>query len=169
MDRQFIHVSSSVAPLEHTLELFVGPRIQIDRLDSADVCAHTTVDTRASASLVSKHVLIHSSSDCLPNANENAQVPTGPSRVCRHLSASTSCHSVSNVVRLFFLQSAQLLFPSNLTKLFNVDWFCIVLSGPAGLRDMAAVVRGLVEVSCARVVMLNCSTRNKSLTRPRLP
>jgi hypothetical protein len=58
-DRYFIHVGSGVAPLEHALKLFIGPRIQIDRLDSADVCTHTTVNTRASACLVSKSGLTH--------------------------------------------------------------------------------------------------------------
>jgi hypothetical protein len=160
MNNHFIHVGSGVAPLQHALKLFISPRIQIDRLDFADVCAHATVNTRASASLVSARHLTYSISGCLPNADEDAQVPTGPSRVCRHLSASMSHRSIC-LVRLFLLQSAQLLLPSNLTKLFNVCWFCIVLSGPAGLRDMAAVVRRLVGGVVCGVAILNCSTKSE--------
>jgi len=89
-----ILVGSGIAPLQHALKLLVGPRVQIDGLDSADMCAHTTVNTRASASLVSELDLIHGSSSCSPNADEDAQIPTGPSRVCRHLSASVLCRSV---------------------------------------------------------------------------
>lgn len=155
-NENLVHVGPGVAPLQHALKLLIGPRIQIDRLDSADVCTHTTVNTRASTSVVSKHNPIHDSSGCLPNADEDAQVPTGPSRVCRHLLASHVPSQCLYLVRLFLLQSAQLLFPSNLTKLFNVCWFCIVLSGPAGLRDMAAVCGGGCRVRCGDA---QCSKR----------
>jgi len=58
----------------------------------------------------------------------------------------TFSNSAKNV-RLFFLQSAQLLLPSNLTRLFKVDWFWAVLSGPALIRrDMigAAKIKDLI-------------------------
>lgn len=55
-DDGFVLVGSGVAPLQHALELLVGPRIQVDRLDSADVRTHTTVNTRASTCLVSKRL-----------------------------------------------------------------------------------------------------------------
>lgn len=32
-----------VAPFQHTLQLLVGPGIEVDRLDFADVRAHATV------------------------------------------------------------------------------------------------------------------------------
>lgn len=139
-------VGSSVAPLQHALKLLVGPRIQINGFDSADVCAHTTVNTRASTLLVSEEASTGIGHSCLPDANKDAQVPAGPSRVYRDLSASTILAPRPCIIRLFLLQSAQLLFPSNLTKLFNVCWFCIVLSGPAGLRDMMAAVKRAEEV-----------------------
>jgi len=42
---------------------------------------------------------------------------------------------------LFFLQSAQLLLPSNFTKLFSVCWFCAALSAPGfGRRDICSAV-----------------------------
>lgn len=56
-------VGSRVAPFQHTLELFVCPSVQIDRLDATDVCAHSPVNART------------------PNANEDTQVPRSPSRV----------------------------------------------------------------------------------------
>jgi len=45
-------------------------------------------------------------------------------------------------VRLFFLQSAQLLLDSSLTRLFSVALFCSTrLSAAALLRDMVAFYR----------------------------
>lgn len=49
-------VGSGVAPLQHALKLLVGPRIQVDRLDSANVRAHATMNTRASTCLISKRL-----------------------------------------------------------------------------------------------------------------
>lgn len=66
-------VCPGIAPFQDALQLFIGPSIEIDRLDSADVCSHTAVDTGAS------------------NANKHTEIPTGPSRVlvsftvCAHL------------------------------------------------------------------------------------
>ena len=56
MSEDFVLVGSGVAPLQHALKLLVGPRIQVDRLDSTDVRSHTTVNTRASIGLVSKRL-----------------------------------------------------------------------------------------------------------------
>lgn len=41
-------VCSQVSPLKNALHLLVGPGVQIHRLDSADVRAHTTMDARTS-------------------------------------------------------------------------------------------------------------------------
>ena len=56
-------VGSSIAPSHNTLKLFIGPRIEIDGFDSADMRAHTPVNARA------------------PNANKDTQVPGSPSRI----------------------------------------------------------------------------------------
>lgn len=50
-------VGSPITPFQHTLELFIGPGIQINGLDPTNVCAHSTVNARA------------------PNADEDTQVP----------------------------------------------------------------------------------------------
>jgi hypothetical protein len=42
-----ILVRSGITPFDNTLELFIGPRIEIDRLHSADMGAHPPVDARA--------------------------------------------------------------------------------------------------------------------------
>ena len=41
-------VRSSIAPTNHTLELLISPGVEINRLDSADMCAHAAVDAGAS-------------------------------------------------------------------------------------------------------------------------
>ena len=47
-----------------------------------------------------------------------------------------------NVLRLFLLQSAQLLFDSNFTKLFRVCWFCAARSAPGFSRlDISVVLQ----------------------------
>lgn len=47
---------------------------------------------------------------------------------------------------LFFLQSAQLLLPSNFTKLFSVCWFCAARSALGlGRLDMVVVVRECLQ------------------------
>ena len=38
-------VRPRIAPLQHALQLFVRPRVQVDRFDSADVRSHATVYT----------------------------------------------------------------------------------------------------------------------------
>ena len=46
-----------------------------------------------------------------------------------------------NALRLFLLQSAQLLFDSNFTRLFRVCWFCAARSAPGFCRlDISVVV-----------------------------
>lgn len=57
-------VCARVAPVEDALHLFVGPGIEVDRFDFADVHAHATVDARAA------------------DANEDAEVPACPARIC---------------------------------------------------------------------------------------
>lgn len=59
-------VGSPIAPFQHTLELFVGPGIEINGLDPTNVCAHAPVDART------------------PNADEDTQVPGRPSRIYTH-------------------------------------------------------------------------------------
>lgn len=56
-------VRSEIAPFNHTLQLFIGPRIEIHRLDSTDVRAHAPVNARAA------------------NADKNTQIPGSPSRI----------------------------------------------------------------------------------------
>jgi len=58
-----VFVRARIAPAEDASELFVGPGIEVDRLDSADMRAHATVDART------------------PDADKDAEVPTSPSRV----------------------------------------------------------------------------------------
>ena len=58
-------VGAGISPAEDALELLVGPGIEVDRLDSADVSAHAAMDARAT------------------DADEDAEVPTSPSRVCK--------------------------------------------------------------------------------------
>lgn len=41
-------VRPGIAPLQHALELLVRPRIQVDRFDATDMCAHSTMYTGAS-------------------------------------------------------------------------------------------------------------------------
>lgn len=50
-------VGSSIAPFQHTLKLFIGPGIQINRLDPTNMRAHAAVNTRT------------------PDTNEDTQVP----------------------------------------------------------------------------------------------
>lgn len=40
-------VGAGVAPSEDAGHLFVGPGVEVDRLDARDVGAHATVDARA--------------------------------------------------------------------------------------------------------------------------
>lgn len=60
-----VFIRARVAPAQDTLKLLVRPRVQIDRLDSADVGAHAAVDAGAA------------------DADEDADVPARPSRVYR--------------------------------------------------------------------------------------
>jgi len=68
-------VRPGVAPLQHALQLFVCPGVEVDRLDFADVRAHTAVDARAA------------------NAHEDTEVPAGPSRVCTVVSRCARLHA----------------------------------------------------------------------------
>jgi hypothetical protein len=56
-----VFVGPCVPPSQYTLKLFIGPRIKVDRFNSADMCTHSTVDARAA------------------DADKNAQIPTRPS------------------------------------------------------------------------------------------
>lgn len=76
-----ILVRARIAPAQDALQLFVGPRIQIDRLDSANVRAHATMDARAA------------------DADKDAQVPTGPSRICSSWSESSSGDGLGGYLR----------------------------------------------------------------------
>lgn len=57
-------VGSCIAPFNHALKLFIGPGIEINGLDSADMRAHTPVNARA------------------PNADKYTEIPRSPSRIC---------------------------------------------------------------------------------------
>lgn len=56
-------VRSCIAPSYHALKLLIRPRIKINRLDPADMCSHSTVNTGTS------------------DADEDAKIPAGPSRM----------------------------------------------------------------------------------------
>jgi hypothetical protein len=58
-----VFVGASIAPAQDALQLLVCPRVEVDRLDFADVGAHAAVDSGAT------------------DADEDAEVPAGPSRV----------------------------------------------------------------------------------------
>lgn len=59
-----VFVCARIAPAENALHLFIGPGIEVDRLDSADMDAHASVDAGAA------------------NADEDAEVPACPARIC---------------------------------------------------------------------------------------
>lgn len=65
-------VGSRIAPFHHALELFIGPRIEIHGLHSADMCTHTPMDSGAT------------------NANEDSQIPRRPSWIYKRKEASVS-------------------------------------------------------------------------------
>ncbi len=56
-------VGTCIAPTQDALQLLVGPGVQVDRFDSADMGAHSAVDAGAA------------------DADEDAEVPAGPSRI----------------------------------------------------------------------------------------
>lgn len=58
-----VFIGASISPAQDALELFVGPRIEVDGLDSADVGAHATMDARTS------------------DTDEDTKVPASPSRI----------------------------------------------------------------------------------------
>lgn len=58
-----VFVGARIAPAENALELLIGPRVQVDGFDTADVGAHSTVDARAA------------------NAHKDTEIPGGPSRM----------------------------------------------------------------------------------------
>lgn len=115
-----------ITPVKNALHLLVGPGIEIDRLDTADVDAHASVDARAA------------------DADENAQVPACPSRICAIVVSETSgggrdLRYIDDVdIRLFFLQSEHILLGSSLSSDFIVAWFLAALSaaGLGGRRDI---------------------------------
>lgn len=119
-------VRPRIAPVQDALHLLVGPGIEIDRLDFADVDAHTSVDARAA------------------DADEDAQIPACPSRICAAVVLETGYGERQSVrdevqdIRLFFLQSEHILLGSNLRSDFIVAWFLAALSaaGLGGRRDM---------------------------------
>jgi hypothetical protein len=61
-------VRARITPLQHALQLFVGPGVEVDGFDFANVRAHAAVYAGAA------------------NAHEDTQVPASPSRVytCQH-------------------------------------------------------------------------------------
>jgi hypothetical protein len=64
-------VSPSIAPFHHHFRLFVGPGIQISRLDSRDMGAHSSVDARAT------------------DTDEDAQRPGRPARMRSNMAICT--------------------------------------------------------------------------------
>lgn len=60
-----VFVCARIAPTEDALHLLLGPRVEVDRLDAADVGAHAAVDARAA------------------DADEDAKVPASPPGVCK--------------------------------------------------------------------------------------
>jgi len=54
---------------------------------------------------------------------------------CNDTLAVCTCSITLELVRLFLLQSAQLLLLSNFTKLLSVCWFCAARSAPGLVRD----------------------------------
>ena len=56
-------VGPSISPSQHTLQLFIGPRIEIHGFHAADMGTHSPVNARAA------------------NANKDSEVPGSPSRV----------------------------------------------------------------------------------------
>jgi hypothetical protein len=80
----------------------------------------------------------------VPYTYEEAQVPASPAGVCDPLALPAPVADSANI-RLFLLQSAQLLFDSSLTRLFSVARFTSARSAAGlGRRDMVG------RVSCAR-------------------
>lgn len=66
-----ILIGPRIAPSHNTLQLFIRPRIEIDRLDSADMSPHAPMNARAT------------------DTNENAQIPRSPSRMLISLAIGT--------------------------------------------------------------------------------
>lgn len=66
-----IFVGSSIAPAQNTLELFIGPRVEIHGLHTTDMGTHAPMNTGAS------------------DANEDSEVPGGPSWVLIALAVGT--------------------------------------------------------------------------------
>jgi hypothetical protein len=109
------------------------------------VRAHAAVNTGASKERKRESWL---SRVVVPYTYEQAQVPAGPAGVCFALALPAPIADGAHI-RLFFLQSAQLLFDSSLTRLFSVARFTSARSAAGlGRRDMVG------RVSCARKVVL---------------
>jgi len=73
------------------------------------------------------------------DTDEDPKVPAGPSRIyVKGQLIGKGCIGRWWWLRLFFLQSAQLLLLSNLTSVFSACWFCAALSaaGFGARRDM---------------------------------
>jgi hypothetical protein len=64
-------VRSIVAPFQNILQLLICPSIQVDRLDSADMCSHASVDARTAY------------------ADEHTEIPAGPPRMLVSLTICT--------------------------------------------------------------------------------
>jgi hypothetical protein len=130
-------VRTGITPLQHALQLLVCPCVEIDRFDFRDVRAHAAVNSRAS------------------NAYEDAEVPTGPSRVCVAVSIRIRLWRNRFRLRLFLLQSEHVLLLSSLTRFLSVARFCSARSAAGlGRRDMVKCgVEGRVRVwRCGRSV-----------------
>lgn len=59
-----VFICARISPAENALHLFVGPGIEVDGLDSANMDTHASVDARAA------------------DADEDAEVPACPARIC---------------------------------------------------------------------------------------
>lgn len=68
-----VFVCARITPAENALHLFVGPGIEVDGLDSADMDAHTSVDAGAT------------------DADKDAKVPACPARICVMVNSVSRC------------------------------------------------------------------------------
>lgn len=68
-----VFVCARISPAKNALHLFVGPGIEVDGLDSADVDAHTSVDAGAT------------------DTDKDAKVPACPARIYVKLNSVSGC------------------------------------------------------------------------------
>ena len=132
-------VCARITPLQNALQLLVGPRVEVNRLDSANVRSHTTVDTRASVYIRLARGREEVAGD---GAAYRMQMKMPKFQLAHRGSAESqnscdSCPGQGLDVRLFLLQSAQLLLASSFTRLLSVWRFCSARSAAGlGRRDM---------------------------------